>query len=96
MTSNYIQLIPQGTILILEGFIFNNKVWEATLHMVFPLLFYLFLAKSDQIISVLTCNMAEKQFMLEIVIFLSVSFFTFSLFVFPWIPSNSFKPQLIC
>ena len=53
------------------------------LQMVFPLLFYLFLAKSDQIISVLTCNMAEKQFMLEIVIFLSVSFFYFLTVCFP-------------
>lgn len=53
------------------------------LQVVFPLLFYLFLAKSGQIISILTYNMAEKQFMLEIVFFLSASFFYFLIVCFP-------------
>lgn len=78
---------------------FNNNVWEAMVQMVFPHIshfyfFILFLAKSDQTINVLPYNMAEKQLMLEI--FPSVSFFTLSLFALPWIPSNSFKQQLIC
>lgn len=58
--------------------------------MVFPLLFYLFLAKSDQIVIVLTYNMAAINTNSP-----KCEFFYF-LIVFPWLPSNSFKPQLIC